>query len=98
LGTRIWPGIFLGAFLVNVTVEGAWASSFGIAAGNTLESLAGAFLVVRFGGGRKAFERPMNVLRFAFAAGLLATTLSATVGVTSLCLAHSASGEKCGPL
>ncbi len=98
LGSRIWPGIFLGALLVNVTTEGSLLISTGIAAGNTLESLLGAFLVERWAGGRKAFDRPAHVLRFAILAGLAATTVSATVGVASLSLGHAASWANFGPI
>src|SRR5207245_1974356 len=45
LGRGIWPVIFVGAFLVNVTTAGSVLSSLGIAAGNTLEALVGAALV-----------------------------------------------------
>src|SRR5882672_9956202 len=30
-GYRLWPGVFLGAFLVNITTQGSWATTFGIA-------------------------------------------------------------------
>src|SRR2546426_10629880 len=43
LGYRVWPGIFLGAFLVNLTTAGSVATTIGIATGNTLEGLAGAY-------------------------------------------------------
>src|SRR5207247_769113 len=39
LGYRVWPGIFLGAFLANVTTAGSVATSFGIALGNTIGSV-----------------------------------------------------------
>src|SRR5207245_7503885 len=55
----------------------------GIAVGNTLEALAGAWLVSRFAGGRHLFERPRDVFKFALIAGL-STMVSATIGVTSL--------------
>lgn len=35
-GYRLWPGIFLGAFLVNITIPGSVAATLGIAFGNTL--------------------------------------------------------------
>src|SRR5438093_7610581 len=53
LGNRIWPGIAIGAFLVNLTTAGGVLSSAAIAMGNTLEGLLGAYLVVRFAGGRQ---------------------------------------------
>lgn len=46
LGRYVWPGVFLGALLVNLTTEGTAATSLGIAAGNTLEGLIGAVLVI----------------------------------------------------
>src|SRR5712675_3338469 len=52
LGYRIWPAIFVGAFLVNVTTAGSVITSIGIAAGNTFEGMAGAYLVNRFASGR----------------------------------------------
>ena len=42
LGYRVWPGILLGAFLVNLTTAGDALSSLGIATGNTLEGLVAA--------------------------------------------------------
>jgi signal transduction histidine kinase len=98
LGYRVWPGILLGAFLVNGTTAGSVLSSLGIAAGNTLEGLVGAYLVNRFAGGRGAFERPQDVFKFAFLAAILATAISATCGVTSLSLTGSADWSNFGPI
>ena len=50
-GYRLWPGIFLGAFLVNFTTAGTPVADLGIAAGNTLEALLGAWLVNRYANG-----------------------------------------------
>lgn len=85
-GYRVWPGIFVGAFLANVATEGTVATSLGIAAGNTLEGVIGAYLVNRFAGGTHAFDRPQDVFRFAFLAATLSTMVSPTIGVTSLSL------------
>src|SRR6266699_5831116 len=63
-GYRLWPGIFLGAFLVNFTTPGNAATDFGIALGNTLEALLGACLVNRFAHGAKAFERARDIFIF----------------------------------
>lgn len=85
-GYRVWPGIFAGAFLVNITTAGTVVTSLGIATGNTLEAVVGAYLVNRFAGGRQAFARPFDTFRFAGLAGVVATALSATIGVTTLAL------------
>jgi integral membrane sensor domain MASE1 len=66
LGYWAWPGIFLGAFLVNATTAGSVATSLGIAVGNTHEALVGVFLIHRFIRGGRIFERSHDVLRFAF--------------------------------
>ncbi len=84
LGYRPWPAIWAGAFLANVTTAGSFASSMGIASGNTAEALAGAFLVNRFAGGRHAMDRSWNIFKFAVLAAGASTTISATVGVASL--------------
>src|SRR5256712_8372522 len=55
-GYRFWPGIFLGAFLVNITTQGSAPTTFGIAAGNTAEALLRAWFVCRFANGVNAFE------------------------------------------
>jgi diguanylate cyclase (GGDEF)-like protein len=83
-GYRLWPAIFLAAFLVNLTTAGSLATSAGIAVGNTAEALAGAYLVNRFARGRHAMERFQDIFRFALLAGGLSTTVSATLGVASL--------------
>jgi diguanylate cyclase (GGDEF)-like protein len=86
LGNRVWPAIMLAAFLVNVTTTGSALSSVGIAAGNTLEGLLAAILVRRFAHGRNAFDRAQDVFKFTLLAGLVAPTVSATCGVTSISL------------
>ena len=86
LGYRVWPGIFLGAFLVNLTTAGTIATSLGIATGNTLEALLGAYLVFRFAHGRESFHRTRDIFKFTFLAAMVATAIAATFGVTSLIL------------
>ena len=86
LGYRVLPAIFVGAFLVNITTVGSVATSLGIATGNTLEGLVGAYLVNRFAGGRDALGNAENLFRFTVLAAMVSTTVSATYGVTSLAL------------
>jgi integral membrane sensor domain MASE1 len=85
-GTRVWPGVFLGAFLVNVTTAGTILTSLGVATGNTLEGIVGAYLVTRFANGRNAFDRGTDTFKFAVLAGTVSTAVAATFGVTSLSL------------
>lgn len=98
LGYWVWPAIFLGAFVVNVTTAGSLATSLGIATGNTLEGLLGAFLVNHFANGRKVFAHQRDTLTFVLLAAVLSTTVSATFGVTSLSLGGYANWERYGAI
>jgi diguanylate cyclase (GGDEF)-like protein len=82
----VWPGVFIGAFLANVTTAGSVTTSLGIALGNTLEGLIGARFLHCFANGRNAFDRARDILKFVFLAATLSTVISATIGVTSLSL------------
>jgi PAS domain S-box-containing protein len=96
-GYRVWPAIFVAAFLVNATTAGSLATSFAIGAGNALEGLIGAYLVNRWADGRDAFGTPAGVARFALMS-FLPTAVSASIGVGSLALAGYASWTKFGSI
>jgi len=98
LGYGAWPAIAVGAFVANITTHGSVASCLGIAAGNTLEALAGAWLVNRFAHGREAFFTGLDAFRFTALAGVVATTISATLGVLSLTLAGDAPWSRFSPI
>jgi diguanylate cyclase (GGDEF)-like protein len=85
-GFRVWPGIFLGAFFANLTTAGSVLTSIAVATGNTLEGVVGCYLVRRFARGRQVFERAQDIFKFAFLAGMVSPTISATIGVTTLSL------------
>src|SRR5213594_729459 len=96
-GYRVLPAIFIGAFLVNVTTAGNVATSFAIAIGNTLEALAGAWLVNQFAGGKEFCDRPQGAFKFALAAAI-STVISPAFGVTSLALAGIANWTNYGAI
>ncbi|HEY1562099.1 MAG TPA: MASE1 domain-containing protein [Caulobacteraceae bacterium] len=83
-GYRIWPAILAGAIAANVQTSG-WIS-LAIGVGNTLEALAGAWLVNVLAGGVTAFRNPVGVVKFAAVICVLATPISATMGVLALTL------------
>jgi diguanylate cyclase (GGDEF)-like protein len=97
-GYRVWPAVFAAAFLANVSITGASATSLGIALGNTLEGLLAAFLVNRFARGGRVFDRVRDIIRFTALAGLAATTVSATIGVGTLVLGGLAAPAHFGAL
>src|SRR5213595_660448 len=49
LGYRVWPAIFVGAFLVNLTTAGNVATSLAIASGNTLAAVFSTIIGPAFG-------------------------------------------------
>ena len=98
LGVRVWPAIFVGAFLVNLTTAGSLATSIGIAAGNTLEGVVAAYLVNRFANGPRALQHSGDIVRFALLAAVVSTTVAATFGVTSLSLGGFARWQDYGDI
>src|SRR4029077_4363493 len=44
-GSRIWPGIWIGAALVNLTVEASFITAALVATGNSLEAIVGGTLI-----------------------------------------------------
>jgi len=93
-GVRVWPAVFAGAFLANVTTFGSFSTSIAIASGNTCEALITSWLVVRWSAGAAAFDVPARVVRFAAAALAPGAMISATVGVGSLVIAGLAEPAK----
>lgn len=87
-GTRVWPGIWIGAALVNLTVETSLLAAVLIATGNTLEAVAGAALVRRWIGVPRCFERGEDVIKFVAVAATSAT-IAATIAMTVLAVRHA---------
>lgn len=87
LGNRLWPGVWLGAALVNFTVNFSPVVPLVIATGNTLEALAGAVLIRHFIVGLSCrFEHAPDVFKFV-AVAAVSCIVAATVAVVSLTLA-----------
>src|SRR3954462_7558176 len=61
-GYRIWPAIFIGAFLTNETTAGTLLTSLLIAAGNTAEAVVGAWLFTRLVPNGRAFTRGRDMV------------------------------------
>jgi signal transduction histidine kinase len=86
-GYRVWPGVLLGAFLANAMVDEPLGYAAGIALGNTLGPLLGAFLLRRV----VKLDSTLTGLRDVFGlivfGAILGMTLTATNGVLNLALA-----------
>lgn len=97
-GYRIVPGVFAGAFLVNLTTAGTVATSLGIACGNSLECLVGGWLVIRYAGGRNCLASVDGIFKFTTLAALGSTVVSATCGTVSLVLGGLADWHDAGSI
>ncbi|MDE2237987.1 MAG: MASE1 domain-containing protein, partial [Elusimicrobia bacterium] len=84
-GISAWPGVALGAFAINA-LAGTPATALGISAGNTLEAVAGAYMLRRYARFDNSLERLRDVLGLIGFAALLSPLVAATFGVVSLCL------------
>jgi len=104
-GFHLWPGIFLGAFVANLLVltgtpfslVPALLLSFSTATGNTLEVLAGAYLVSRFIPGKLPFDRTLDTLRFILLGAVASPLISATIGTGGFCI-YSSDWSRCGQM
>jgi PAS domain S-box-containing protein len=95
-GYRLWPGIAVGAFLVNCWAGAPVPVAGGIALGNTLEALVGTVLLQRVGF-RPTLDRLRDVVGLVVLAAVLSTLLSATIGVTSGWLGGLIAAATLGP-
>src|SRR3989344_379448 len=85
-GARYWPGILIGAFLVNVMSNEPPFAALGIAIGNTLESVV-AVLLLRSWNFDNSLGRLKEAVKYIAAAVFFGPAISASFGVFSLGLA-----------
>lgn len=86
LGGRVWPGIALGAFLVNVPMGPSLPAILAITAGNTLAPLC-AYLMLRRVGFRIELDRLRDGLALVLLGALAGMLVSATIGSGALRIA-----------
>jgi integral membrane sensor domain MASE1 len=96
LGVRAWPGITLGAFLVNAPLGPSLPAAALISVGNTLGPLCG-YLMLRRAGFRTQLGRPADVLALVFLGALASTLVSASIGTGALVLAGAVPLPEYGP-
>lgn len=97
-GESLWPGIALGAFLVNAAQGQAFGFLIATACGNTLEALVGVYLLRRYVGFHIALDRTADALGLILLAAGVSTMVAATIGVFGLCLTGRAAWSEYGSL
>nr|WP_198292272.1 PAS domain S-box protein [Aromatoleum toluclasticum] len=86
-GVRCWPGVWLGAFMLNIWLDlsatGAFVAALNASAA-TMQALFGFWFARRFLDGASPLARNADLWRFLFRAGPFACLVSATIGVATL--------------
>ncbi len=85
-GANLWPGVAVGSFLGLLQTGVGTSVVMGEAAAALLEAVTAVWFVRRWIGPDDPFSKTRDVIRFCIIAGGVATAVSATVGVSSLCL------------
>ncbi|MEV5312365.1 MASE1 domain-containing protein [Streptomyces sp. NPDC052610] len=83
LGLRAWPGIALGAFLINVSLGPSVPAVIAITAGNTLAPLA-SYALLRLVGFDLRMNRLRDALALVFLGAFTGMLISSTVGSGTL--------------
>lgn len=86
-GVQMAPAIALAAFVVNFLSPIPALAAVGIGLGNAFSAVLAGYLLRRSEEFQIALPRLKDILRFVVLAAVLATTVAATVGVTSLTVA-----------
>jgi PAS domain S-box-containing protein len=87
-GRRLWPGVAIAAFAVNLPISTSAVAAAVTAVGNTLAPLAATTLLLRVGF-RPQLDRLRDALAIVFLAALGSTLISATIGATTLVVSDS---------
>lgn len=87
-GYRVWPGISLGVLIGSILNGADLMVALGMAIGNTLEALMGAYLLKRFVNFHNSMDRIRDVVGLG-AVSVLSTAISATIGTLTLMLVGS---------
>ncbi|KOU89433.1 membrane protein [Streptomyces sp. XY593] len=95
-GLRVWPGIALGAFLVNVPLGPSIPAVLAIVLGNTLAPVC-SYALLRRTGFRTELDRLQDAMGLIFLGALTGMLISATVGSGALALSGALSAEEFWP-
>jgi PAS domain S-box-containing protein len=88
-GIRVAPAVAVAAFLANFFTPIPKLAALGIGLGNASSAVAAAYLLRHFLGFKTPLSRLRDVLRVIIFGALVATTVSAFVGVSALSLTHT---------
>jgi len=96
-GYRIWPGIFIGVFLVDILSPVPVVAALGQASGATLAAIGGAFALRRIAGFKSSFSRLGDALGMIVLGAFGSALITATIGVSVLYATHVEGYSGLGP-
>jgi signal transduction histidine kinase/ActR/RegA family two-component response regulator len=97
-GPSLWPAVWIGAFAANATSEAPLWTAAAVATGNTLEAVAGTWALRRLPRFDWRLRRINDAAAYILLAAGAATTISATIGVGTLCAAGVQPWDRFGGL
>ncbi|HEY2170482.1 MAG TPA: MASE1 domain-containing protein [Candidatus Angelobacter sp.] len=96
-GYRVWPGIFIGVFLVDFLSPVPVVAALGQASGATLAAITGAFFLRRIADFESSFSRLRDALGMIVLGAFGSALISATIGVSVLYATHVEGYSGLGP-
>jgi PAS domain S-box-containing protein len=96
-GYRIWPGIFIGVFLVDFLSPVPVVAALGQASGATLAAIAGAYFLRRVASFESSFSRLRDALGMIVLGAFGSALITATIGVSVLYATHVEGYQGLGP-
>jgi PAS domain S-box-containing protein len=97
-GTRLWPAVWVGAFVANLGADAPGWTAAAIASGNTLEAVAANAALRKFPHFDVRLRRVRDAVAFVGIAACSASIISATIGVAALCASAVQPWERFGSL
>ena len=96
-GYRVWPGIFIGVFLVDFLSPVPAVAALGQASGATLAAIMGAFFLRRIADFESSFSRLRDALGMIVLGAFGSALITATIGVSVLYATHGEGYSGLGP-
>ena len=96
-GYRVWPGIFIGVFLVDFLSPVPVVAALGQALGATLAAIAGVFFLRRVASFESSFSRLRDALGMIVIGAFGSALITATIGVSVLYATHVEGYSGLGP-
>jgi PAS domain S-box-containing protein len=97
-GVSFWPAVWVGAFVANASSAAPLWTAAAVATGNTLEAVVASWALLRLARFDPGLRRIRDSLWFITIAAAASTTISASVGVTTLCTSGVQPWDRFRPL